>query len=163
MKDRYLSDEEFGDALAGRYSSDVWSHLSTCDRCRTELDRLGDSLRGMNTLGLKWSERRAEELRLSPAAGICRRYLARPIWGVPATFALALMMFLSLQWIHNNPDVTHRHELTPSAETVAADNALMARIDQEMNAPITPRIPFGELHLSSPKTASQPPGQEGVR
>ncbi len=166
---RHLTDEQFSRMLAGESPSrDAEAHLAGCSRCRAEIESVGLALGSFHACGVAWAEREAPRRVHTPSRW--RLQLGnRPVWNaglVAATAAAVFAAGLHLP-LHTASTASTPHAVqggvsapvasapavpAPTGAELAADNRLLASIDQELSSPAQPTVPLAEL---------QPAGRDG--
>lgn len=156
MSTRHLSDEQFGQFLAGDAADGAAStHLQLCAECRKELESLGRAVGDLNELSLAWAEQRAVRVQAPSCWAI--GWHALPGWS--AAFAAFLFCGVAIgvhqqsssrsqppaQLSQNAPGPA----VTPTEDELAQDNRLLRSIDDELSRQVRPQVSAAELAASS--------------
>ena len=151
MNLNHLTDEQFGELLAGNRNNDsACVHLESCTACRQELASMTAAVGDLNFASLRWAEQRAWLIEVPSRWTL--NWNALPGWG--ATMAAVLVFGVALG---AHMQTSNRIELAlqpaqtapaPSAGELADDNRLMRSIDSELSEQIGPQS-ASELNTSS--------------
>ncbi len=123
----HLTDERFADLLAGESSSETLEHLTRCELCRTDSERIAGALEGFKEQSLAWAQMRSQP------APVQRRVLVafpKPIRAAAAAaVVLACAAIGGVFHAVGHAPATHAHPVG----SLADDNKLLLSIDQELN------------------------------
>lgn len=152
MNTGHLSDETFGDLMAGeRPDAATQAHLVQCVPCRTEVAFMRSSLGDFNALSMAWAEAEAPRRVHTPSRWLLRLG-GRPAWGMGlAAMAAACILAVGLQRPFERPAPAPAASATPTGPTmaeIAQDNRLMSSIDQELQYSAQPVVPISELKVA---------------
>lgn len=159
----HLTDEQFGDLLAGDSPRGaVEEHLAVCEHCRGELAAVRGTMSNFNVFSMAWAQREAARRVQSPSRWALR-LASMPPWGIALTGAGAACLValgLGMPFAHE-PEPANAEIVipVPSDAEIARDNQLLASIDKELQyrAPLV--VPAAELTVSA---AGQRPQLEDV-
>jgi hypothetical protein len=135
--DTHLTPDQIDDHLIGDLSRSAAEHLAFCDHCQTLVTEAEAPLATFNAVSLAWAERRSATLPVpTPAQARPPHRLAWASLGTAATAAIALAVALPL--LHHAPAATPQPVTiaSTSSDEIASDNAMLAAVDQALNAPI---------------------------
>lgn len=136
---KHLTDEQFTDLLLGLdEAGSAASHLAVCGHCRQELTRVEQTMGMMREASMDWSRQRVAAMP-QPQPGFLARFglTFRPAAGIAMAAALAIAVsvpFLTRDDHAPQQAVQHKSPVI-SAEQLAADNELLAAINQEIAQP----------------------------
>lgn len=137
---KHLTDEQFTDLLLGLdEGGSAASHLAACDHCRQELTRVEETMGMLREVSMDWSRQRVAAIPTPQPGLLARLGLSfRPAAGmaVAAVLAIAVAVPFLTRDDATEPNAAVQHASpVPTAEQIAADNALMAAINQEIAQP----------------------------
>ena len=152
MQTAHLTDEQLTDLLMGENPPAVREHLDACAACAQEAERFSGAIGAFQQETRLWAERRAASLpRLTADREAAFAWWHRPQAWMAAALAIALAAGVGFS-IHNSHErgvqqqVIAKVAVPPvvTAETLKADNELLAAIDGELRADSsTPASEYG--------------------
>lgn len=159
LPSQHLTDEQFSDLLAGgSLDSGSEAHLAVCSECQAEAEAVAGSLTEFNTFSMAWAEREAPRRIQTPSRWMLRLG-AHPVWNAgllaaAASVALAIGLHLPQHSAPAAPTTAALQQpvVRPTPTDLAADNRLLASIDQELSYSPQPSVPLAELKAPSHRT-----------
>ena len=142
---RHLSEDELDEVLMGIGSPAAAAHLAFCDPCGERLSEFQVQVAIFNQASLDWSTARSNTISRDLAHHKpTPRLTLTTMWSSIATFALALAFGVTAAVQHasvpaGNPPAQVAAVADPQSD-LAADDAMLANIDSEVNTPATARL-----------------------
>ena len=157
----HLTEEQFADLLAGEATDgETQAHLAACVTCRQEVESIGSAFRSFHDLSLTWAQIQAPRLVQTPSR-VSLLLGGRPLWGLGFATAMAAgVIAFSLHTPVRSAETEPAAQVSVAATadtTLAADNKLMASIDEEIRYRPQPAVPLRELRLSTRRAERQQP------
>lgn len=164
MSTTHLSDEQFGQLLAGETADPATKmHLESCAICRGELESVRSAVGDLGELSLRWAEQRAGRVQVPPRWSL--RWHAVPGWSA----AVAVLLFCGVAIGVHEQAASRSHIAmqisrsqpapAPTEDELAQDNRLLRSIDDELSEQVRPQVPPSELTASA-RTARRPISRE---
>ena len=159
MNANHLSDEQFGELLAGEsVDRQATMHLETCAACRGELESVRGAVGDLRELSMHWAEQRATHIHVPSRWAI--RWNALPGWSAAVATVLCCGVAIGV----HEQKVARGHlpaqamgteisqaemPVTPTEDVLAQDNRLLRSIDSELSQQVRPQVSASELSASS--------------
>ena len=152
LSDAHLSDAQFSDLMAGvSLESGAEAHFAGCSACRAEVEAVTGSVADFNALGMAWAEREVPRRVHTPSRWKLR-LSAHPVWNAglaasAAAVAFGIGVHLPRRPAPETPSLSaaRTEGATPGGADLAADNRLLASIDQELSYTTQPSVPLSDL------------------
>jgi anti-sigma factor RsiW len=152
MIDRHLTDEEFGELLAGSAAAEPQAHVQACTRCRAEFETFRRSVGDFHELGMLWAEAEAPR-RIRLPIDRWQRWPLRSLSLVSVTAIVACFVLFGIRTtrIAAGPahEVVSSALSAPPQAKLAEDNQLMMSIDRELSADVDLSVPVQELRSAA--------------
>jgi len=156
----HITSEEMTELLMGVSTNASDSHLRTCEKCRTELDKVKSSITSFRTASHAWSQGAAARPAVIARSTGARSLLAggNIWWRLAAVAALIVIIFSIDDSAPRQGSTTSNGSALTAQEQIAQDNELLSQINSEIAEGVP--APMQPLQISAADSSSKTNAQQ---